>query len=516
MKQSHSKLLIGVGLFLALCFILWPLVRSGFFVTDDGDWMIIRLSAFYQSLIEGQFPVRFLGRLNQSYGYPVANFLYPGFLYIGSVIHVFGVSFPDTVKLIFGASVVVATGAVFLWLRKFFSELPSAVAAATFAFSPYLLFNLYKRGSIGEVLAIAVAAVAVLAIESGWRRLFPLIIGLLIISHNSLALLLGMFIVSYLLVRRKQEFFLPFLLGIFLATFFWFPAVFEQRYVVFRSITVSDPAQYFITIGNAWLLGPVFLVAAVIVLTRKRRHLAPSEYFFLGSFFLSLFAALPVSAFLWQGITVSLFQFPYRFLAGSLLPGAWLTAYVCSRLEKRSLFFPAIGVFIVIGIVASLPQLSRIIFVDRPDGYYTTNEATTTVANEYMPRWVRDIPINRSYERIEFYTGRGTIEKHVAKTQKILVTVHAAERSVLQINSLYYPGWGVIVDGIPVLIDYTNPRGVMQIAVPAGTHTVQAEFRETVPRFVADVVSAGAFFVWLGSVVYARMRPEEKRTKKHL
>ncbi|MEK7065711.1 MAG: hypothetical protein AAB961_01850, partial [Patescibacteria group bacterium] len=74
-------------------FVLWPLLRSGFYISDDGEWMVIRLSAFYQSLAEGQFPVRFLGRLNYSYGYPVANFLYPGFLYIGSILRFIGFSF---------------------------------------------------------------------------------------------------------------------------------------------------------------------------------------------------------------------------------------------------------------------------------------------------------------------------------------------------------------------------------------------------------------------------------------
>lgn len=509
MKYVKSNFLIGAALLCVLGFVLWPLLRDGFFITDDGDWMIIRLSAFYQSLIEGQFPVRFLGRLNQSYGYPVANFLYPGFLYIGSVIHFLGVSFPNTVKIIFGASVIIAVCAVFVWLRKFFSGIASAVAAAAFAVSPYLLFNLYKRGSIGEVLAIAVASLAILTIESGWRFMFAPLIGLLIVSHNSLALLMGLFITVYVIMRKRYDFFLPLVLGILIATFFWFPALFEQRFVVFRSVTVSDPDQYFITLKNAWLLGPVFFISAVIVLTKNHKKRTVIEYFFLSAFFISLFAALPVSGILWQGIMTSLFQFPYRFLALSLLPGAWLTAYVVSRLEKKAIFVPAIGVLAVIGISSALPQLTRIIFVQRPDGYYTTNEATTTVANEYMPRWVKDIPIHRSYDRIEFYTGRGTIEKRVEKTQKILATVNAEENSVLQINSLYYPGWGVVVDGIPVRIDYSNPRGVMRISVPAGTHTVQAEFRETVLRFIADAVSAGAILIW---IIYGVLLTRENRS----
>ena len=95
------KFLTKLLILLALGLILFPLVRPGFFVSDDGDWMIIRLSAFFASFREGQFPVRFLGRLNDSYGYPVANFLYPGFLYIGSFLHAMGLSFIDSVKAIF-------------------------------------------------------------------------------------------------------------------------------------------------------------------------------------------------------------------------------------------------------------------------------------------------------------------------------------------------------------------------------------------------------------------------------
>jgi len=32
-----------------------PLVHKGFFLTDDGEWMIIRFSAFYQTLHDGDY-----------------------------------------------------------------------------------------------------------------------------------------------------------------------------------------------------------------------------------------------------------------------------------------------------------------------------------------------------------------------------------------------------------------------------------------------------------------------------
>ena len=56
---------------------LWPFFRPGYFESHDGEWMVIRFTAFHQTLAVGQFPVRFVDRLNNNYGYPVVNFLYP-------------------------------------------------------------------------------------------------------------------------------------------------------------------------------------------------------------------------------------------------------------------------------------------------------------------------------------------------------------------------------------------------------------------------------------------------------
>jgi len=102
-----NKKLIAFILLAIFCLpSILPLFHPGFFQSDDGEWMIIRFSAFFQALSDGQFPVRFLGRLNHEYGYPVANFLYPGFMYLGVPIHILGIGFVDTIKIIFGFSMI--------------------------------------------------------------------------------------------------------------------------------------------------------------------------------------------------------------------------------------------------------------------------------------------------------------------------------------------------------------------------------------------------------------------------
>ena len=57
-KEKFKKiLLIFVLLFITLPLLL-PLFKQGMFVSDDANWMIIRLSDFNRSFADGKFPDR--------------------------------------------------------------------------------------------------------------------------------------------------------------------------------------------------------------------------------------------------------------------------------------------------------------------------------------------------------------------------------------------------------------------------------------------------------------------------
>jgi hypothetical protein len=496
------SLLIMLG---SALFVLSGLFHRGFYISDDGGWMVIRLSAFFQSLREGQFPVRFLGRLNYSYGYPVANFLYPGFLYIGSLIHAAGFSFVDSVKVILGGSVCIGGLFTFLWLRHYFRTVESAVATLCFISAPYVLFDLYTRGSVGEILALAWAAMGLYSIAAKKTWLFGLTVSLLIVSHNSLAVLfLGFYILYITVLGRWREYWLMALLGVGMVMFFWFPALYERKYIVFDAVQVANPAAYFIRTPNAWLLGFSGIIAACIAAcTGKSR--VKEKTFFLFSFIITLFMVLPVSAFLWRSTFLThIIQFPYRLLSLTVFIGCWLVGYVLNY--QRIIIRIVVAVLcIAFGVWSGVRSLQKIEHTDLPEGYYTTNEATTTVQDEYMPRWVSEKPTQHANLKLIFYQGAGTFEVNKISTQSIDTIIHATQDSVVQINTVYYPGWGVTVDDAQVLIDYKNKQGLMRVAVPQGTHHLVAGFRETISRFLADNISLG-FLIWYGIAVLVRKR----------
>ncbi len=507
MKRHQGIILTisALAMVIAALFVLSGLVHRGFFISDDGGWMIIRLSAFFQSLREGQFPVRFLGRLNYGYGYPVANFLYPGFLYIGSLIHVLGFSFVDSVKIILGASICIGGLFTFLWLRHYFRVVASAVSTICFISAPYLLFDLYTRGSVGEILALAWAAMGLYSIAAKKPWLLALAVSLIIVSHNSLAVLfLGFYILYITVLVGWRDFWLMFFLGIGMVMFFWFPALYERKYVVFDAIQVADPAAYFITAPSILLLGFSGIAAACLALG-ARKPLKKEKTFFLASFATALFMVLPLSAFLWRSSLLShIIQFPYRLLSVTIFIGCWLIAYVLEH-QHAIVRFWLIVLFVALGIWSVASSLAKIQYTDLPEGYYTTNEATTTVQDEYMPKWVSEKPTQHTSERLIFYRGAGTFDVKKLTTQSIDVTVTAREDSIVQINTIYYPGWGVSLDDAAVHIDYKNPQGLMRVIVPQGTHRLIAGFRETISRFLADNISLG-FLMWYGIAVLVRKR----------
>jgi len=538
------------------------LFHQGFFQSDDGEWMVIRFSSFYQSFVDGQFPVRFLGRLNHEYGYPVTNFLYPGFMYLGVPIHILGFGFVDAIKIIFGASMIGSAIFCYLWLSRFFDRLSSLVGALFYLYTPYHLFDLYKRGSIGEVLALAIMPFILWQIERKSFFWSSMGIGFLIVSHNTLALLFLPILFIYAILRYRLSALLKiywyigiFVVGLGLSAFFWLPAFFELQYTVFSQTQVSSVNSYFASID---LIGfstifVLFLTALFIItsIIKIQKHRLTALLLVIG--LISVFFATSPSAPLWNILPVSFIQFPFRFLSLTIVCVAFLAAAVINALNHRhsgersdsripnghkrfwasqndSLKRLVLGtILIVLLAVSSFKYLRPSEFFDKGEGFYSTNMDTTTVKNEYMPKWIKQKPVGRFKEKVEVAEGVGSVNNLVYNSKKITFDVFAEENTKVRVNTVYYPGWNGLVypsschpeasaegsreilrnasndndcEGKELAIDYQNEKGVMELEVPKGENKIELNFSETPLRLFADLLSIISilFLVSYGSI----------------
>jgi hypothetical protein len=499
---SKKNLFLGILLILFIFPLILPLFQTGLFVSDDAEWMVIRLTAFHQALAVGELPVRFLFRLNHGYGYPVLNFLYPGGFYLGEIFHLIGLNFVNTVKLVFGLSVFLAGLFSFLWLKTKFSLMPSFLGSLFYVYTPYFLWDLYKRGSMGEILALAFVPLAFWAMEKKNWLWGGLVYGILIVSHNIIAFIFSPVFLFYLLLtirpwRKILHAVLTFfLLGLSLSAFFWLPAIGESRLTILGQTVVSKPLEHLVS--NLALLGLVNLLVFFLafVLWLKKKEKQPG--FFLGLFLLAVFFSTPLSTFFWQIFPWSfLFQFPFRFLSLTLPAIAFLVAFVFEKVlpKRRAIGF---GLTFAVLFFFSLPFFRPTEFAQKPEGFYLTNEDSTTVHNEYLPLWVKTPPTERAKEKVELIEGEGEIKEVQDRGRRLEFRVMVAEPIKVRVNTLYYPGWQVFVDGKKATFSFENENGVIEIPIEKGDHQIKVEFGETPFRLLADGLSlVGAIFLGL-------------------
>lgn len=474
---------------------LWGMFHTGMFVTDDGNWMIIRLSAFYETLKTGQFPVRFIARLNNGYGYPLTDFMYPGFLYLGVLIHLLGFGFINTIKIIMGLSLVLSGIFVYLWLEKIFPKKIAFFSSIFSIYLPYHILDIYKRGSVGEVFALAIAPFIFWQIQQKRWVLVILGIAVLVIAHNTVAFLFMPVLWGYVLLTIHQTKFykkllyslVPFVVAAAVSAFFWFPAVYDLQYTQFSSTTISDWRLYFANIPMIGMTVGIVLLGSIVVAYLRKKLKNPLFLFFLGITSLCLLLSLPISTPLWQIIPSSLIQFPFRLLSVIIITGSFLFASLLFFIPQK--WQMGVGIFLcLIVFFDAKSYLYPLIYSDQPDAYYLSNFSTTTVKNEYMPKWVKEV-LPGSMEKAVVTSGKGSIQNVSANASKIAFTTNLKTKSTIRINTIYFPGWRVYVNGIEKPVLYNNSQGLMQVVLAPGNHTVLAKFTETVPRAIADGVS---------------------------
>lgn len=506
MKKINKHLLFGVIVVIFLSIpAIFSLLHSGFFQTDDGEWMIIRFSAFYQALKDGQIPVRFLNRLNFSYGYPVPTFLYPGFMYFGIPFKIMGFGFVGAIKIILGISLVGSGIFTFFWLSKRFKMMASVIGALLYVYLPYHLYDVYTRGSVGEVFALLWVPFIFWMIER--KSVFWISVGIfaLIFSHNTLAVLFLPVLFFYALLKKdfaKKDVVLSFVFGTLLSSFFVIPALFELSLTIFSQTGVSNPLNYFSPTPIVGYISIFILLSAFILFIfkhRKANENKSSIILFLIVGILSIFFATSFSSVLWTIIPSSFIQFPFRLLSLLIPAIAFLGAFMVDQTKDFKKILVAIVLLVVIGITSD-PYLAPKVFFDREEGYYYTNDATTTVQNEYMPKWVKQQPVKAPDRKVEVIKGKADIRNITSNNRKILFSTNSKADSIVQINTIYWPGWQASIDGKNTTINYKNDNGLMNISIPDGEHSVLLSFGESKLNLFSDAISLIAFIGLLFSI----------------
>lgn len=513
LPKYNKKFIVFLLLILGASLVsVFPLFSSGFIQTDDGNWMVVRFSAFYQALLDGQFPVRWLPRLNNSFGYPVANFLYPGFMYLAVPFKAVGLSYLLSVKVIIILSMVFSAIFSFLWLRKIFVDSAAFIGSLLYLYLPYHIYDLYVRGSVGELLALSCIPFILWQIER--KSVFFTAVGLsmLILSHNTLALFSFPVIVAYYYIRAEnreqiKKGIVSIVLGVLMASFFWIPALYDIQYTIFSQVTVSDFSNYFADISLVGILAPIILFTSLIFIYKEQVKPSRLFVFFLVLGIGTLFFATKASSFAWEILPISVIQFPFRVLSLFLLSIAFLAAWIFERIRTTH---KIIGTAFIILLL--FPSFSFIFHSEKSiidDSIFATNEDTTTVQKEYMPVWVKDAPEKRP-DAVLLVDGEAQSNIPIASSH-ISTTITTEDTVYITYNQLFFPGWKVFVDGRETKVEYELNNGLIVFPLVSGTHDVMISFSETPVRLFSDILSIVSLFILIVFSFYSHRVYERNR-----
>jgi hypothetical protein len=300
----------------------------------------------------------------------------------------------------------------------------------------------------------------------------------LILAHNTLALIFLPVLGIYQIIidsgvswrRRLGNLVVSGIWGISLSAFFWVPVLFELQYTRFANVQVSDWSHYTVGREDWWMLGWVsvgILGITMVTYIGKLGYRSRVGLLMVATSIIGGGLAIFPWVFAWDTILNKLVQFPFRFLSLIVIATPFLVSSVLHQLQRgRGVYLTTAGICIAIALghgILSIQQSER---TNHPDGYYSTNEGTTTVQNEYMPIWVESIPTSRATTRFE-----------------------RIDDTTIQLNTIFWPGHAVTVNGTPVELMYDNPGGLIRVPSRSDTDVVEVTFRETPARMGANAIT---------------------------
>lgn len=522
---------------------LLDLFQSGLPLSHDGQDHVARIANFYQNLSEGNIIPRWAGNLNWGYGHPILMFLYPLPSYAASLFHFLGLSLIDSIKIVFGLAFLLSGLTMYLWIKNILGNHAGIVAGILYMFAPYRFIDLYVRGAIGEHVAFIFPPLICYFLYKLSKKYSPLFVvggGLsvagLLLSHNAISLMfipLFIFYSVYLFWQSDKKKLLVIScllvvgLGLGLSAFFWMPAFFEGKYTLRDIVTKGEYASRFVGLEQffygPWSYGGTgqfsvqlgivqwIIVTISIVLLFFKKTAKELKKFIVGLLIIMLIALFLMnsqSSIFWENITLlQKFQFPWRLLSVLVFVTSVLGALVISIVLKNYKKY-AVGVIIIAILFFSKDYMHAKGYLHKDDSFFSGIYYGTTDTGESSPIWSVRFMEKEPKSHVEILGGKATIRETRRKTTEHVYKVFVLDKARFRENTLYFPGWSIIIDGKTVPIEFQDPnsRGLMTFDLSEGEHVVIASFGGTKLRLFADTISVISVISILGFLGLERLK----------
>lgn len=533
---------------------VYSLLHPGLIPTHDGEYHVIRFFEFYQTFSEGHVYPRWAPDLNFGMGVPLFNYVYPFPNFVSTFLHFLGISFIDSFKLNIVASTVVGAFFMFLLGKLFFGEVGGMISSIYYSFSPYRLVDIYVRGSVGELWALAFLPGLIWSLSRMKKDsnlinicLSALFISLIIFSHNILSLILISFSMIYVLVLNFQKVnkgkillksVFSYVLGLGISAIFWLPALYESKYV--KGLEIFNYKEHFVDLANLLIpswgtgfsgigvfnqmsfqigLANLFIIfLTIIIITRIKDKNRRIISFFIIFFFFLVFLMQKPSSFIWENVPlINYFQFPWRLLSLVIFICSFLSGFigfVILNSKKINIYlkYSAVAFLLFIPVFSALSYIKPAFYHLRSDSYYTSRsnfmDGTNSPGNLFNTIWVKDLAKQKNL--FEIIKGKGNISFDKINSEEFELKVNSDKNVVIRSSIVYFPGWTYLLNNKKSEIAYDN-SGLIILNVPKGNNFLRLSFNNTFVRNFSTVISICSLIIIFLMLIPHRYNIMKKR-----
>lgn len=530
------------------------LLQKGYFSMHD-DLQSMRQYQHDLCFRDGQIPCRWVPDMGYGYGYPLFNFYPPLPYLLGQPLRLLSIPYIDIVKIVGIMGWIASAGFMYLLGRQFWGRKGGLVSAVFYTYAPYHSVDFYVRGAMNEFWALVFYPAifwstyklihevsninkfpspnegegpGVRFVGTRWIPITSLSVAGLMLSHNPMLMIFAPVLIGWCLLwlikfKTIQSFSHLTIAAIWsagLAAFFTLPVVFEQKFVSIWTLTSGyfnylahflDIKQIFLNINWGYgssELGPIDsmsfavgylhwivpLAIFIFSLTKKLRPYLPIILYSLFIILFSLFMSHSKSTFLWQHLKpLELLQFPWRFLTLTIFGASFLAGAATLVLNKK---------IILAAILASVVILNGNYF--HPRDWYSdmTDEKkfsgkswqllVTSGIFDYLPIWAPFPPADPAGADLNIVQGEGEYTRILKSSNRQIYKVNIlSDSATLELQTYYFPGWRIWLDGVEQVIDPSRDPllGRIQIDVPIGKHQITARLANTPIRTFSNFVS---------------------------
>lgn len=235
----------------------------------------------------------------------------------------------------------------------------------------------------------------------------------------------------------------------------------------------------------------------------------------LVAFLFTLFLMTEFSQLLWHKLTIlQKFQFPWRFLSLIVFFSALVGAIVMNDLVIKlsgykvlkfahynfRLYHVITILFVILILLANKGYWQPREYLYKSESFYTGIYDSTTDTGESAPIWSVRFMEKRPKGHMEVIGGKAIISEGRRTSTEHRYLIDVKENAIMMENTLYFPGWKILVDGVSVPIEFQDRRhhGIMTFALDKGKHDVVVKLEETKLRLLADWISLGSLVILVG------------------